>query len=141
MKVILQKDVKGLGRTHEAVEARDGYALNHLIPKKLAIHATPVATREAEGRLAKAGASKELDAKLLEQNIATLAETHITIPMKANEKGHLYNGIGADDIAEASSLPESAIFIDKPFKELGSHEVPVSYGENFGKFTLVIEAE
>ena len=50
MKVILIKDVKGIGRAHEAIEAKDGHALNYLIPKKLAIAATPTAIKEAELR-------------------------------------------------------------------------------------------
>ena len=50
MKVILIKDVKGVGRAHEEIATADGYALNFLIPKKLAIAATPVAKQEAEVR-------------------------------------------------------------------------------------------
>ena len=48
MKVILLKEVKGMGRAHAEVMAADGYALNYLIPKKFAILATPSAMKEAE---------------------------------------------------------------------------------------------
>lgn len=40
MKVILLKDVKGLGKEGELVNAKDGYARNFLIPRKLAVEAT-----------------------------------------------------------------------------------------------------
>src|SRR3989344_1346061 len=144
MKVVLMRDVKGMGRTHEAVEAKDGYALNYLIPQKLAIPATPAAMREAERHLKRVGERKELDAKLLEQNIAALAEAHITIAMKANEKGHLYDAVAAPEISHAVKeqaridLPEEAIKLEKPIKELGTFRVPVSAAEAFGEFTIEV---
>ena len=147
MKVVLTRDVKGMGRAHEAVEAKDGYALNYLIPQKLAIPATPSAMREAEQRLSRAGERKELDAKLLEQNIAALAEGHITIAMKANEKGHLYDAVAAPEIAHAVKeqaridLPEEAIKLEKPIKELGTFRVPVSAADSFGEFSIEVVAE
>lgn len=147
MKVILQRDVKGLGHQHEAVETRDGYALNHLIPKKFAIHATPEATRAAGLRLAKVVSRKELDVKLLAENIAALAEAHITIVKKANEKGHLYDAVGAPEIVGAAKeqtrieLPEEAIKLEKPIKELGTFRIPVSSGEVFGEFSITVVAE
>ena len=147
MKVILQRDVKGLGRQHEAVETRDGYALNHLIPKKFAIHATPVATKAAERELAKVVSRKELDVKLLAENIATLAEAHITIAKKANEKGHLYDAVGAPEISHAVKeqvsvdLPEGVIKLEKPIKELGTYRVPVASGGIFGEFSIEVVGE
>ncbi len=147
MKVILQRDVKGMGRAHEAVEAKDGYALNFLIPKKLAIPATPSALKEAEPRYKAAVERKELDAKLLAQNIAALAEEHITIAMKANEQGHLYEAVAAPEISAAVKaqaridLPEEAIKLEKPIKELGTFRVPVSHGETFGEFAIEVVAE
>ena len=41
MKVILQQDVKGKGKRGQLVEVSDGYARNFLLPKKLAVEATP----------------------------------------------------------------------------------------------------
>ncbi|MFA6969691.1 MAG: 50S ribosomal protein L9, partial [Candidatus Paceibacterota bacterium] len=94
MKVILMKDVKGVGRAHEVVTTSDGYALNYLIPKKLAVAATPVATKEAESRQKKMADYMLLDAALLVQNMTTLALKRIVIKTKANEQGHLYDAVG-----------------------------------------------
>jgi large subunit ribosomal protein L9 len=146
MKVILQRDVKGMGRAHDAVETKDGYALNYLIPQKLAIPATPAAMKAAEARRARVIDRKELDAKLLVDNIAALADANITIAMKANEKGHLYDAVGAPEISAAAKrdahidLPEEAIKLERPLKELGRFEVPVSAGETFGSFSVTIVA-
>lgn len=147
MKVILLKDVKGIGRAHEAVEAKDGYALNYLIPKKLAVAATPRAMKEAELRRKQVADRTALDATLLTQNIAALAETRIVIKMKANEKGHLYDAVGKSDIVKAAKeqaridLPEDAIKLEKPIKELGTFDIPVATAGTFGKFSITIEAE
>lgn len=147
MKVILTKDVKGVGRAHEEIVAADGYALNFLIPKKLAIAATPVALREAEQRRKQSTDRAVIDSALLAQNIASLAEARIVIKMKANEKGHLYDAVGEKEILAAAKeqgridLPEEAIRLEKPIKELGTFEIPVAVGEVFGTFSLTIEAE
>ncbi|HUY62188.1 MAG TPA: 50S ribosomal protein L9 [Candidatus Paceibacterota bacterium] len=147
MKVVLLKDVKGMGRAHESVEAKDGYALNFLIPKKLAIPATSAALKEAELRLRQTKERKEVDAKVLAGNIAALAEARIVVRAKANEKGHLYDAVGAREIAQAAKaeahidIPENALAIEKPFKEIGTFRVPVSSGETFGEFPITIEAE
>lgn len=147
MKVILQRDVKDMGRTHDVVEAKDGFALNFLIPKKLAIPATPSALKEAEFRQKQVKERKTLDAKLLAQNIAALAEARIVIKAKANEKGHLYDAVGETEIVNAAKesaridLPEDAIKLEKPIKELGTFNIPVSAGETFGSFSITVEAE
>ena len=147
MKVLLLKDVRGVGKAHEAVEAKDGHALNFLIPQKLAVPATPAALRAAESRRKQVEERRELDKKLLEQNLAALAETRIVIRAKANEQGHLYDAVGKSEIAAALKqdahidLPEEALKLEKPLKELGTHEVPVASGDVFGKFSLTIEAE
>ncbi|MFM2330743.1 MAG: hypothetical protein RLZZ26_250 [Candidatus Parcubacteria bacterium] len=147
MKVILIKDVKGIGRAHETVEAKDGHALNFLIPKKLAVAATPTAAKEAALRLKTVADKNAVDTALLLQNIASLAEARIVIKTKVNEKGHLYNAIGEFEISAAAKeqaridLPESVIKLEKPIKEIGTFDVPVSSGETFGKFSITIEAE
>ena len=147
MKVILIKDVKGIGRAHEEVETADGYALNFLIPKKLAVSATTGAQTEAETRRKQVVDRGALDSALLAQNIASLADAKIVITKKANEKGHLYDAVDEAEISAAAKgsanidLPEDAIKLEKPIKELGEFEIPVSAGEIFGKFSISIESE
>jgi large subunit ribosomal protein L9 len=147
MKVILIKDVKGMGRAHEEITTSDGYALNYLIPKKLAISATDISRKEAQTRIKQTVDRVELDATLLTQNIASLAEARIVFKKKANEKGHLYDAVDAKEISvlvkeqTRIDLPEDVIKLEKPFKELGTFDVPVSSAHAFGKFSITIEAE
>lgn len=147
MKVILIKDVKGIGRSNDVVETKDGHALNYLIPKKLAIAATPAAVKEAELRRKQTAERTEIDSALLAQNIASLSEARIVIKVKANEKGHLYDAVGEPEIRKAAKeqaridLPEDSIKLDKPIKELGTFDIPVATKDIFGKFSVTIEAE
>ena len=141
MKVVLLKDVRDMGRAGSALDVADGHALNFLIPQKMAVLATPTTLKRAES-LAKAAAERrELDAKLISDRLTALAEEKVVIRKKANDQGHLYDGVDAKDIAEAAGLPVEAIHIEKPFKEVGEFDVPVAKGEDFGKITITIEAE
>ena len=146
MKIVLLKNVKGIGRAHEEIETKDGYALNYLLPKGLAVAATPTAVKEAELRRKQAIARKEVDTKLFEQNMAALADAHIVIRAKANEKGHLYDAVGEQEIRAAAKavhidLPEDVIRLEKPLKEVGTFKIPLSSGDIFGAFSVVVEAE
>jgi len=147
MKVILLKDVKGIGKENEAVDVKDGHALNYLIPKKLAIPATPAAVKEAGLRRRQFEERLKIESALLAQNIASLAETRVVIKVKANEKGHLYDAVGESDISKAVKeqaridIPEDAIKLEKPLKELGTFDIPIATAETFGKFSITIEAE
>lgn len=141
MKVVLLKDVKNMGRAHTTVEVSDGHALNFLIPRKLAVLATDAAVKQAGTRVQQVVDRKELDLKLVEQRLAALAEEKVTITKKANEQGHLYDAVDAEEIAKAADLPEDAIKLEKPIKELGDFDIPVSLGETFGKLSITIVAE
>jgi large subunit ribosomal protein L9 len=147
MKVVLLKDVKKIGRTNETIEVADGFALNHLIPKKLAMAATRANLKQSAARQGKITADRDMKTALLAQNIATLAEKQVVIKVKVNEQGHLYDAVDEKDIIVAAKesadidLPEGIITLEKPIKEVGTFEIPVATGETFGKFTLVVEAE
>lgn len=141
MKVVLLKDVKNTGRAGAVVTCSDGHAQNFLIPRGLAALATPANIKQAELRAKQDSDRKELDVKLIQDRLAALAQEKTVITKKANEKGHLYDAVDAADIAKATSLPEEAIKLEKPFKEIGTFDVPVSLGESFGALTISVEAE
>ncbi len=141
MKVVLLKDIKGTGRAHTEVEVKDGHALNLLIPRGMAVPATKAALAQAELRAKQVDAKRELDAKLIEERLAALTDGKIQFVKKANEQGHLYDAVDAKEIAEKAALPVDAIAIERPFKEVGTHEVPVAVGDAFGRITIEIVAE
>lgn len=141
MKVVLLKDVKNMGRAGTVQEVSDGHAVNLLIPRKLAVLATPAAMKRAESVAGQADMKRELDAKLIQERLTALSEGRTVITKKANAQGHLYDAVDAKDIAAAAELPVEAISIERPFKEIGTYEVPVALGDDFGSVTVVVEAE
>lgn len=141
MKVVLLKDVKGIGRAHDEVDASDGHALNFLIPKRLAISATVPARKEAGLRRAQAAARGAVRQELVAERLAALAEGALVVKKKANAQGHLYDALDAQELAALATLPEEAVQIERPLKEVGVFEVPVVFGGAFGSFRVAIEAQ
>ncbi len=141
MKVVLTKDVRNMGRAGQVLEVSDGHAVNFLFPRKLAVNATATNMKQAEMRQKQYDDQKAINAGMIKEKLAYLAENTLTITKKANEKGHLYDAVGVDDLAKTTGLPQDVIALEKPIKEVGSYEVPVSSGETFGSFQLVIVAE
>ncbi len=141
MQVVLTKNVKGTGKANEVVTVKDGFALNFLIARKLAVAASPSSLKQAELRQKQAIQRGELDAKLIGERLASLSEETLVFTKKANEQGHLYDAVDAKEIAEKAGIPEDAVRIEKPFKALGQFEVPVAFGEQFGKLNIEVKAE
>lgn len=147
MKVILKENIKGLGRKYEIKNVADGYANNFLLPKKLAEYATAEAVKKAEVLKATTVAEEEIREKLTEKQIEMLKEVKVVLKKKGNEKGHLFEKIHPEEIAEA--LKEQAkieidpefLAVEKPIKEIGEHTVSVQVGKNKGEFKVVVEAE
>lgn len=147
MKVILQKDVFGLGKMFDLKNVADGYATNFLFPKGLAV----LASTEEQKRIGKIKATKEAEVKIQENLLLKILEElkskTVTIKAKANEKGHLFSGIHEDKLAAALmketrlSVPVEAINLKNPIKELGSHEVEVMVGDKKSSFTVEIVSE
>lgn len=141
MKVVLLKDVRDMGRAGTVLDVSDGHALNLLIPRGLAVLATPVAMKRADTMKQQSDDKRALEETLIAERLTALAETRISIIKKANEQGHLYDAVDAKEIAEEAKLPLDAIRLEKPIKELGVFEIPVAHGANFGSLTISVEAE
>jgi len=128
MKVILLQDVAKIGKRFSIVEIPDGYALNQLIPKKMAEPATPINLKKIKQKHALTAASKEAGRNRFEAAKAQLTATPITVTMEANEQGHLFKAVREADIAEAAiangiSVDKTMFKISIPIKELGEHTV------------------
>ena len=132
---------ESMGRAGSIVEVSDGHAINFIIPRKLGVPATATNLKQAEFKQKQADTQKALDAALIAETIANLAEGRTVITKKANEKNHLYDAVDAEEIAAATKLPVEAIKLQKPIKELGEFDIPVAMGDNFGTIKIAIEAE
>ena len=111
MKVILQADVKNIGKKGEIVEVADGYGRNFLLPKKLALPASAenvnVAKAQA-GAKARKDAMAEDEARLM---AAQLEKVTADIPVRIGEHGRLFGAVTGKDVAEA--LKKQNIDVDR----------------------------
>lgn len=128
MKVILLKDVKDMGKKGELIEAKDGYARNYLLPRGLAMEATPSNLREWEHQ---AQAKDKREAQALEKAqelCANMEKEVLEMKVKAGEAGRIFGSVTAMDISSGLkllgySVDKKNILLDHPLKTLGEHEV------------------
>lgn len=148
MKVILLKDVKGLGKEGDLVNSKDGYARNFLFPKDLAIEATPGNLKKWEDRNRQLEEKKKeeiKEANLLKEKIENLT---VDIKAKGGSAGKLFGSITSQDIATALNA-QHKIDIDKRKIELkdnikttGLKEVDVKlYPEISAKLKINVEVQ
>ena len=90
MKLILNSDVKSLGRKGDVVDVAKGYARNYLLPKKLAVVATSSNLKFAEALREKREIQAEANNELAESIKTALADAKIVISQNTTDEGTLY---------------------------------------------------
>lgn len=147
MKIVLLKDVKGVGRKHDVKNVADGFALNSLIPQGLAEVAVGKALARVEMIKKQEEAERKVKEDLLSKNLKSIHDQVVEVEAGANEKGHLFAGLHAADIAPlvkaktgVDLLPEF-MQLDKPVKELGEHKIDIKVHGKSASFTLVVKAK
>ena len=146
MKVIFLQDVKGKGKKGQMAEISDGYARNFLLPKKLAMEATPDAinTMKMNDKAAAERAAKER-AEAVETS-RKLREMTVVVTAKGGGAGKLFGSVTSQEIADALKA-KSGIVIDKrkivlsdPIKTVGTYTVQCKLGyEIVAPLTVKIE--
>lgn len=146
MQVILKKTVNGTGKAGEIVRVSDGFARNMLIPKGLAVEATPANIKILEkqrAQVALAAAESKADAEKAKE---MLSGKKLVIKMKSGEGGKLFGSITSKDIAEAAKdqlgmdIDRKKIVLSSPIKAVGTFDVDIKLYQDI-KGSLRIEVE
>ena len=130
MKVILKRDVKGLGREGDLKDVKDGYARNHLIPTGAVVVADRGALANWERHREQ---REERDRSAREDAEATaekLRELRLEIPVKAGERGRLFGAVTSHQLLDAIvregiDLDRHALHLREPIKALGDYRIDV----------------
>ena len=144
MKLILNSDIKPLGRKGDVVDVAKGYARNYLLPKKLAIVATANNLEFAQKLQEKRQQQAQVNSELAESIITALADAHIVISQTTTDEGTLYAAISNLQIVEAVEtfsgfkLEEEQISLESQVKEIGLHTVKVVLGPDTN-FDITLE--
>ncbi len=147
MRVILQENVEKLGHRGQVVDVAEGYARNYLLPRKLALPASPANLKRLDhmrATLAKHEATEKESAQKLAELVATVS---VTLARKAGENDQLFGSVTSADIAEALAaqgyhVDKRKIQLDEPIKLIGEYQVSAKlHHEVSATFTVIVKRE
>ncbi|MDO7253818.1 50S ribosomal protein L9 [Helicobacter cappadocius] len=148
MKILLMEDVKGLGKTGEIHEVKDGYGQNFLIAKGKAKHATNEVINKYKADQKKKEELQALQMAERKQLATSLNELTLNITRKVGANGSLFGAITKEEIAEALekshriSLDKKDIELKSPIKSTGIYEIEAKLGYGIsGIFKIDVMAE
>ena len=144
MKLILNSDVKSLGRKGDVVDVAKGYARNYLLPKKLAVVANSSNLKFAEALREKREIQAEANNELAESIKTALADAKIVISQNTTDEGTLYAAVSNEQIVDAIEtfsgfrLEAEQIDVENQVKEIGLHSISIVLGPD-AKFETTLE--
>jgi len=128
VKVILRSDLDGVGKRGDIVDVADGYGRNYLLPRQLALMATPGSVDQA-AKMRRARDLRDASDREASQSIATkLVAQVITIPARAGSEGKLFGSVTANDVVDAVRV-QTGVELDRrqlehdPIRSVGQHTV------------------
>ena len=128
MKVILQQDVKKLGKKGDIVEVSEGYGRNFLLPRKAAVPATSqnlnVANAQAGSKARKEAMAAD-EAKLMAKQ---LEKVEVKIPVRIGDGGKLFGSVTGKDVSDALKkqhidIDKRKIHLDTDIKAFGGYHI------------------
>ena len=146
MKVILKADVRGKGKKGQMIEVSDGYARNYMLPRKIAVEATPdnINTMRMNDKALLERQTKERE-QALELSKA-LKEMTLVVTAKGGGAGRLFGSVTTQEISEALKeqmnidVDKRKIVLDEAIKNVGTYTVKCKLGyEVVGNLKVKVE--
>ena len=131
MRVILQQNVKNVGRIAEEVSVKAGYARNFLLPQSIAVLATEANRAIVESKRADLEKQAAQALEVAQKRAEPMQGLTLTMHVQAMAEGKLYGSIGVDEIADAMKeaghevAKHELILPNGPMKTIGESEVSV----------------
>lgn len=127
--VILLKDVPQLGQKGTIKEVKDGYFRNFLMPRRLAVLATPARAASLQAIEDKRKDERGKLEKESQDELSRIGERALVFKVKTTPKGSLYRAFSEKEIAQRlesegfKTIKESWIKLEKPLKKTGEYEI------------------
>jgi len=140
MKIILLENIPKLGKKYEIKEVSEGYAVNFLIPKKLAAVATPAKIEEIQNIKKQEELKKQKEEQQLKELTQKIKSIKLEFKLKTDKNGKTFGSINKEDIIkklndqEKIKLDEKQIILNEHIKKIGEYKIKI-------KFNSEIEAE
>jgi large subunit ribosomal protein L9 len=146
MKVLFLVDVPLKGNAGEIKSISDGYARNFLIPRGLALAATPDVVRQAESAIRKKRVERDLGREKLAGLREQIEGKQVRLKARVGAEDRLFGSITAADIAAELSrvvdapVDKKQVALDRPLRQVGEHEVTVRLAKDLeAHITVTIE--
>ncbi|MCD7810689.1 MAG: 50S ribosomal protein L9 [Ruminococcus sp.] len=133
MKIIFLQDVKGSGKKGEVKNVADGYARNMLIPKGLAVEATPANLTKLEGQKSSAQHKIDMEKQAAAEAAAKVKGKKVVIKAKAGSNDRLFGSVTASHVSEALSeqfdvkVEKKKITLNTEIKGFGSFKAVIKF--------------
>lgn len=147
MEVLLLQDIKGIGKKNDLLVVGDGFALNHLLPRRAALVATPLVRRRYAELIRKRAEEREQEKEVQAGTAKVLTDKTVMIVRKATKTGKLYAAIAELTIVEALrdqikvEVSEDSVSIGEPIKGVGVHQVQVKLAGQYFPVNVDVRAE
>ena len=134
MKVILQKDVKNLGKVGELVNVSPGFARNYLFPRTLAAEATEKRVKEFEHLQKVAEVKKKKAVAERQEVLKKIQGVSLVVKASAGENDKLFGAVTTNDLSNelekhGFSIDRRDIHLEEPIRMLGQHKATIKLGE------------
>ena len=148
MKVILLADIKNVGKKDTILNANDGYARNFLLPKKLAVEATPDNLKKLNDKKNSEQHKKDLDKQKAQETKEIINKLQLNLKVKAGENGKIFGGVTAKEISEELNkqhkieVDKKKIVLAETIKTIGRFSVDIKLYEGIiAKLAIDIKPE
>jgi len=130
VKIILRQDYDSLGKTGDVVTVKDGYARNFLIPKRIAVSATPKNVKILEEEQKTIQHRKDKDRRRAEVLAKEMEKISLTATVPVGEEDRVFGSVTAQSVADllkekGYDIDKRKIQLDEPIKALGIYTVPL----------------
>lgn len=134
MEVLLHADIPKLGYFGDVVKVAEGYARNYLLPQRLAVRPTEANIKEIAAERAQQVELRRLARERLVKAAAKVDGLELTIPALANEQGHLFGSVGAEEIAKAIcekgfEVQSKSVKMAEHLRQLGDYDITLRFAE------------
>jgi len=134
MQVILIQDVNNLGGTNEVVNVKNGYARNFLLPRQMAVEASPSNMKQLDERLKQQKKKEEKMLAEVNKVVDVLKESPVRIGAKTGTSGKIFGSVTSVQIARAIrdqkgyEIDRRRIQLIDDVKELGTYKAKIDFG-------------
>lgn len=148
MRVLFKRDVAGVATAGQVKDVADGYARNFLLPRGLAVAATPAAVRQAADSAAAVSRRAAEEQREAEELKRRLEAEPVVVNARGGEKGRLYGSITSADVAAALQtqtgveIDRRDLTLDQPIRQVGSYQATLQLHRNVrARITVDVRAE